>query len=241
MQGDEHESEAAARKTGGPLRSYNVVASIALMIGGSLFALGAAGAQIGSGNAPATSASIYLAGGESFSIGGYTSLLLTINSPADRERWHWWSYEPLRLDWLSAFVLFAGTLVFAIGLVDAFIEGLSTRQVNRLIWTPDLVGCILFLISGRLAFEAFGETGSRLRPRRELAWWVAAVNQLGSVLFLISALPPSSGPRRDSGSRPRRRGDGERQFTGSLCFAHRRTEHPFAEADHPIVRRSRRR
>ncbi len=216
MQGDEHEPEAAARKTGGRLRSDNVVASIAFMIGGSLFALGAAVAQIGSGNA-ATSASIYLAGGVFFSTGGYTSLLLAINSPADRERWHWWSYEPLRLDWLSAFVLFAGTLVFAIGLVDAFIEGLSTRQVNRLIWTPDLVGCILFLISGRLAFEAFGETGSRLRPRRDLAWWVAAVNQLGSVLFLISAFAAFIRPATASAVNVDVANWGT--LTGALCFA----------------------
>ncbi len=114
-------------------------------------------------------------------------------------------------------MLFAGTLVFAIGLVDSFIEGLSTQQTNRLIWTPDLVGCILFLISGRLALEAFGETGSRLRPRRDLAWWVAAVNQLGSVLFLISAFAAFIRPATESAVNVDVANWGT--FTGALCFA----------------------
>ncbi|GAA3113380.1 hypothetical protein GCM10020254_69660 [Streptomyces goshikiensis] len=42
----------------------------------------------------------------------------------------------MRLDWLSTFVLFVGTLVFGVNLLDSFLRGLSVQQVNRLVWTP---------------------------------------------------------------------------------------------------------
>lgn len=208
------------------LRLDNIVSSLAFMIGGSLFALGAAVAQLGSGNAT-TSASIYLVGGLFFSTGGYASLLLAINSPTTgsgaegsacgRWRWRWWSYEPMRMNWLSAFVLFAGTLAFGISLIDSFIEGLSTQQVNRLIWAPSMVGCILFLISGRLAFSALPANGSRWHPRRELGWWVAAVNQVGSLLFVVSALADFTRPATESVINVDVANWGT--LTGALCFA----------------------
>ena len=62
------------------LRRLNWVAAVAFTIGGSLFALGAAVAQLGSGDAT-TAASIYFAGGLFFNTGGYASLLRAINAP----------------------------------------------------------------------------------------------------------------------------------------------------------------
>lgn len=75
-------------------------------------------------------------------------------------------------------------------------DGLSTHQENRLIWTPDLVGSALFLISGALAYRV--ASGGRLLPaRRDREWKAAAVNFAGCVLFGISAVAsyvvPSSG------------------------------------------------
>lgn len=89
------------------LRRVNWVAAGAFTVGGSLFALGAAVAQFGSGDA-ATAASIYFAGGLFFSAGAYASLVGAINAPRSvgvggtlaAERWRWWSYMPERIDWL---------------------------------------------------------------------------------------------------------------------------------------------
>ena len=136
-------------------RRVNWVAAAAFTVGGSLFAAGAALAQVGSGDAT-TAASIYFAGGLFFNTGAYASLLGAINAPRgaaagralSAERWRWWSYEPHRIDWLSTFVLLVGTLAFAVNLTDSFLEGLTTQQVNRLIWAPEVIGCVLFLISG---------------------------------------------------------------------------------------------
>ncbi|MFH8452506.1 hypothetical protein ACH4CD_25095 [Streptomyces fungicidicus] len=187
------------------LRRLNAVAATAFVIGGALFAAGAGVAQFGSGDAT-TCASVYFVGGLFFNTGGYVSLLQVVNAPRHvpggegrlvTRRWRWWSYEPARLDWLSVFVLFAGTLVFAVGLVDSFLQGLSVQQVNRLIWAPDVIGCVLFLISGHLAFAEICHGRICLR-RRSLGWWIVAVNQFGSVLFMVSALAAFTRPTTSS-------------------------------------------
>lgn len=182
------------------LRVLNAVAAVSFTIGGALFVLGAALAQFGSGD-PTLSATVYLVGGLFFTAYAYASLLQTVNAPRRRgdagtlvtHRWRWWSYEPLQIDWLSTFVLFAGTLVFGVNLLDSFLKGLSSQQVNRLIWTPDLIGCLLFLISGHLALVEISHGPPRLRVRN-LGWWIVAVNQFGSVLFLVAALADFTNP-----------------------------------------------
>ncbi|MBF9066960.1 hypothetical protein [Streptacidiphilus fuscans] len=208
----------------GRLRRLNAIAAIAFVIGGALFAGGAGVAQFGSGDAT-TCASIYFAGGLFFNTGGYVSLLQVVNAPRHlpggegrlvTPGWRWWSYEPTRVDWLSAFLLFAGTLVFGVNLLDSFLQGLSVQQVNRLIWGPDVVGCLLFLSSGHLALVEIchGRPGLRLHS---LGWWIVAVNQLGSVLFMASALAAYTRPSTGSLINVDIANWGT--LTGALCFS----------------------
>ncbi|MFG2265731.1 hypothetical protein [Streptomyces sp. NPDC048720] len=206
----------------GRLRRLNAVAATAFVIGGALFAAGAGVSLSGAGDAREC-ASIYFAGGLFFNTGGYVSLLQVINAPVHAEgrlvtpRWRWWSYEPMRVDWLGAFVLFAGTLVFAVNLIDSFLRGLSVQQINRLVWTPDVIGCVLFLVSGHLGFTEICHRGLPCVRTRSLGWWIVAVNQLGSVLFMVSALAAFTRPATgglvnadiaDWGT-----------LTGALCFS----------------------
>jgi hypothetical protein len=221
------EDVSAARAQAGAttvrrLRLVNAVSATAFVIGGSLFAIGAALAQgdVGGSLLPA---SVFLAGGVFFSTGGYTALLQVINEPRPRagggfeaEPWRWWALEWGRLEWLSALVLFAGTLVFAINLVDSFITNLSPVQEDRLIWSPDMIGCALFLVSGHLAMVEISGTWLPCWRPRDLGWWIVATNQLGSVLFVIAAI--ASFVHRD--------GDllaagvaNWGTLTGALCFA----------------------
>ncbi|MFE9559439.1 hypothetical protein ACFYOD_39210 [Streptomyces sp. NPDC006703] len=206
------------------LRRLNAIAATAFILGGGLFAAGAAVAQFGSGDAT-TSASIYFAGGLCFNTGGYVSLLQVINAPRHvpggegalvTRRWRWWSYEPTRIDWLSAFVLFAGTLVFAVNLLDSFLQGLTLQQINRLIWAPDVIGCVLFLISGHLALVEISHGRPRLLPH-DLGWWIVAVNQLGSVLFMVSALAAYTRPATGNLINADIANWGT--LTGALCFS----------------------
>ncbi|MEU6661624.1 hypothetical protein [Streptomyces sp. NPDC046821] len=206
------------------LRRLNVIAATAFVIGGALFAAGAGVAQLGSGDAT-TSASIYFAGGLFFNTGGYVSLLQVVNAPRHvpggegrliTQPWRWWSYEPTRVDWLSTFVLFAGTLVFAVDLLDSFLQGLSVKQVNRLIWAPDVIGCALFLVSGHLAFVEICH-GRFCFRRRSLGWWIVAVNQFGSALFMVSALAAFTRPATGS---PLNADIADwATFVGALCFS----------------------
>ncbi|MER6254682.1 hypothetical protein ABT224_25335 [Streptomyces sp. NPDC001584] len=206
------------------LRGLNVVASGAFVVGGALFAVGAAVSQFGSGD-PLVSAWVYLVGGLFFSTGGYVSVLQVLNAPRHAEGggflvtagWRWWGYEPMRLDWLSTFVLFTGTLVFGVNLLDSFLEGLTVREVNRLIWTPDVIGCVLFLVSGHLAFAEICHRPWPCLRSRSLGWWVVAVNQFGSVLFMVSALAAFTRPA--TGSLVNVDIANWATLTGALCFS----------------------
>jgi hypothetical protein len=98
--------------------------------------------------------------------------------------------------WWSAAIQFGGTLLFNLSTFNALREGLSTHQENRLVWTPDLIGSVCFLVSGVLAYRAATaarrESGHRTRESN-----MAAVNLLGCALFGVSAVAsyvvPSSG------------------------------------------------
>jgi hypothetical protein len=215
----------------------NAVAATAFLIGGSLFALGAALAQAGVN--PTACAAIYLVGGVFFSTGGYTSVLQVVNEPTSADaapaRWRWWSRETGRLQWLSAVVLFAGTLVFAINLVDSFIQELTPAAFDRLVWSPDMIGCALFLVSGHLAMAGITGRFWRIWHRRDLGWWIIAVNQLGSVLFMVAAVAsfvrPSSGDMVATGIA------NWGTLTGALCFA---VAGLMQEFEHPLGPRRRR-
>ncbi len=199
------------------LRLVNAVAATAFVVGGSLFAIGAGLAQ--SGASPSLYLSIYLIGGFFFSSGGYASLVQVVNEPGEGvvapQRWRWWSREPRRLAWLSALVLFAGTIVFAINLVDSFIQNLDAASEDRLVWSPDVVGCSLFLVSGHLAMVSIG--GWRFWQRRDLGWWIVAVNQLGSVFFMVSAI--ASFVRPSTGDELAVSLANWGTLTGAACFA----------------------
>jgi len=182
------------------LARVNLVAAVSFVLGGSLFALGAFLAQ--TGNDPARNIDlVYLVGGVFFSAGGYASVLQAGNAPTDIDpdgsltsgRWRWWERRPHNLGWLSAAVLFVGTLLFAVSLVAAFASNLTVRQENTWIWIPDMLGCVCFLASGHLAMleVCHGRIGVRTH---EIGWWVVAVNQVGSVLFFLAGLAAYTRP-----------------------------------------------
>ncbi len=223
---DAEVSEATAwvdRNTARRLRRINAVAATAFVIGGTLFAAGAALAQAGA--AQTLYCSVYLAGGLFFSTGGYATVLQAVNGPREAgadgvlapRDWHWWASEPSRIEWMSSFALFFGTIVFAINIVDSFIQGLGPGAEDRLVWSPDVIGCLFFLISGFLAMREIGPRLLFFGRRRDLGWWIVAVNQLGSVLFMVAAIAsfvrPSTGDELAVGIA------NWGTLAGALCFA----------------------
>jgi len=80
-----------------------------------------------------------------------------------------------------------------------------------------MAGCILFLLSGHLAMrDLCGRPRPCLRPR-DLDWWVVAINQVGSILFTISALAGFIRPETQAEWNTAVANWGT--FTGAACFA----------------------
>ncbi|MET8518921.1 hypothetical protein [Nocardioides sp. NPDC004968] len=192
----------------------NLVAAVAFVLGGSLFALGAAFAQLGVVSLPVVNVT-YLVGGGFFTLGGYVSILLADNTDTD-ERMRWWSFRLRLRSWLSAFVLFVGTLFFAVSLVAAFAAGLTPRQSDGWIWLPDMTGCVCFLVSGHLAMLDVGAGHVRVLAHL-VGWWVVAVNQLGSVLFFLAGIAAFTRPATSSAIDTGLVNWGT--FAGAACFA----------------------
>ena len=174
----------------------NTAAGLSFLLGGSLFAAGAAMAQRGVESLVTVNVT-YLVGGFFFSLGGYLSIRLA--APGQRA-------------WRSAVVLFVGTLLFAVSLVAAFAVGITPRQSNGWIWLPDILGCVCFLASGHLV----GGGRVRLLPHA-LDWWVAAINQLGSVLFFFAGVAAFTRPATSVELAAALVNSGT--FGGALCFA----------------------
>jgi len=184
----------ADRTTAARLARTNVVAGLAFVVGGALFAIGPLLAEAGVGGVRAID-TVYLVGGVFFTTGGYASVVQASNAPTDiddtgtlsRAAWTWWAWRPREIGWLSVAVLFAGTLFFGVSLVAAYAQHLTARQSDGWVWLPDMLGCVCFLVSGHLALleVCHGRVGVRLH---DLGWWVVAVNQLGSVLFFLAGV-----------------------------------------------------
>jgi hypothetical protein len=101
-----------------------------------------------------------------------------------------------RAAWWSATVQSAGTLFFNRSTYRALSTAVSNPLYNRLVWRPDALGSICFLVSGAIAYKASARRGW-LPARGSPGWWQPAVNLLGCVFFGISAIAghvvPSSG------------------------------------------------
>jgi len=108
-------------------------------------------------------------------------------------------------------VQFLGTLLFNLSTFDALQDSLDVHQENRLIWTPDLLGSVLFLISGLLAYRVAAAAG-----RRDRDWRMAAINLAGCVLFMISAIGAYIVP--DTGSDLDLAAANAGTSLGALCF-----------------------
>jgi hypothetical protein len=87
-----------------------------------------------------------------------------------------------RVDWWASLIQLVGTVYFNVNTFRAMQDSFDTSDVDRVVWRPELLGSICFLVSGLLAFHAVNAA----RPTRE--WKIAAINLLGCILFMVSTL-----------------------------------------------------
>lgn len=105
-----------------------------------------------------------------------------------------------RAAWRAAIIQSAGTLFFNVTTYRALHTALDNPDYNRLVWRPDALGSICFLVSGVIAYKASPRHG--WRPARGLhGWWEPGINLLGCIFFGISAIAghvvPSTGSLLD--------------------------------------------
>jgi hypothetical protein len=105
-----------------------------------------------------------------------------------------------RAAWYAAIIQSAGTVFFNFTTFRALETAVNSPEYNRLVWRPDALGSICFLVSGFIAYAASARRG--WLPRRGgSGWWQPAVNLLGCIFFGISAVAgyvvPSKGSMID--------------------------------------------
>lgn len=121
-----------------------------------------------------------------------------------------------RAAWWAAVIQSAGTLFFNVTTFRAMDTALSNPEYNKLVWRPDALGSVCFLISGVIAYRASDRHGWR-PVRGGPGWWEPLVNLLGCVLFGISAVAghvvPTTGTMIDQAA------SNWTTLLGAACFA----------------------
>jgi len=97
------------------------------------------------------------------------------------------AWEPHRIDWWSSGVQLIGTVAFNATTFRALSTAADQPSYDQVVWRPDAVGSICFLVAGYLAYvEVAG--GLLDRPPRTLEGGVVTVNLLGCLAFGVSAV-----------------------------------------------------
>jgi hypothetical protein len=146
---------------------------------------------------------VYFAGSIPFTTAAYLQLYQAANAgevsredgrvtpPRRRAIFGW---KPRDVGWLSCALQFPGTVLFNFNTFDAVLPGLDWAGQDLVVWLPNVVGSVLFLASGYLAFIETCHGFWRWEPG-SLSWWVTLTNLAGCLGFMASALfafvPPS--------------------------------------------------
>jgi hypothetical protein len=137
---------------------------------------------------------VFFAGSIPFTTAAYLQLYQSANAPdidqrntAAPGRTKIFGWKPRDIGWLSCAFQFPGTVLFNINTFDALVPGLNWWQQDIAVWTPNIIGSILFIASGYLAFVETCHKHLAWRPR-ELSWWITLLNLLGCIGFMIAAI-----------------------------------------------------
>lgn len=127
---------------------------------------------------PTADAVTFFVGSLLFTAGGAVQTALAV--PA------WRRGEDRAALWAAA-IQSAGTLFFNVTTFRALDTTLSNPQYDRLVWRPDALGSICFLVSGAIVYAVSPRDGWK-PAHTGPGWWTPLVNLLGCVLFGISAV-----------------------------------------------------
>lgn len=90
------------------------------------------------------------------------------------------------LAWRASLVQFIGTLYFNVNTIRALVEAIDGDD-DLVVWRPEALGSICFLVASVLAFGVVVGGGRRVVDDPwSHEWWMSAWNLAGSVLFGVS-------------------------------------------------------
>jgi hypothetical protein len=171
--------------------SLNWWIAVLFMIGASCFILGSLLVLAGVSAALLIDL-IFFVGSIFFTSAGYSQYNQSINAAtsvgisSEPHKRTWVAWQPGRIDFWVTFSQLLGTIAFNFSTFDAFLD-LGWFGYDLTVWVPDMLGSILFLISGTLAvFEICPHFWCS--QSRSFGWWITEINFVGCVAFMISAI-----------------------------------------------------
>lgn len=168
--------------------------AVLFMIGSVLFAVGGVRAAWPDLTAlqwldPAVLGPVFFVGSLFFTAAAYLQFYEALNSDfasgVTNRRFIGW--RPQNLGYLSSLFQLLGAILFNFNTADAMITGLHWGGEDLLVWSPNIVGCVFFLVSCQLAVVEYAHRWIAFRPGH-LSWWIVALNMWGSVFFMVSAI-----------------------------------------------------
>jgi hypothetical protein len=195
--------------------------AVGFAVGSALFALGTVFA-VSSGASAELAGWTYFVGSVFFTTAGLLQFVSSreADRPPQREHTGRRRFEALRrprsMDWTASAIQLVGTVLFNVNTFRAAtLVDPSATEVNRLIWAPDALGSVAFLVSSGIAF-APEVRWRRHRHRRDRSWAIGALNLLGSIFFGLSAIGALVLPESDALVNESWSNGGT--FLGAVCF-----------------------
>lgn len=188
-------------------------------VGSALFALGVP-LSLASGLSPAVAGWTFFAGSVFFTTAALLQLLTSRDAlePVDAgagPSWFGAVLRPRTTDWTASALQLIGTLAFNVSTFRAALDSAGSDVSYQLVWRPNLVGSILFLVSSGMAFAP--EVRQRRHDHvRDRSWTIGALNLLGSVFFGLSAAGAYLLPASNELLNARWANGGT--LTGAVCF-----------------------
>ena len=165
--------------------------ALLFMVGSLCFAVGALPGYLDLVGVDADNVTFFI-GSMFFTGAGVLQYLETANAPGAAiesrrpQRFRLLTWEVRRIDWWASLIQLVGTVFFNVSTFHALASGLTTTEIKHLVWRPDAIGSMCFLVASALAWAEAGHRWVSWRPRR-VSWWIALLNLGASVAFGASA------------------------------------------------------
>lgn len=177
-------------------------------IGSVCFVLGPLPAYVSAVGGQAAAVTFFV-GSVFFTSGAYLSYVQVVRHAGHR----WFGWEPSYAGFWATTIQLVGTVYFNVSTFTALLD-VPDDLVDRVIWRPDAIGSICFLVSSAIAFAEAGHRWWSWRPGKR-DWHITALNVWGSVFFGLSAVGAYVQPSGDLTNAQWSNGG---TFLGAVCF-----------------------